>query len=169
MAFMKSNGVVTSFAKYQDVVDKDATLFTDNEGLTEDVITPMLKRATERILTNLRATDWWRNYFTKRDSLTIVQTVADIPALDPNKIIERINDFTELCVVLALSDYILPKVADFSDAETSEKNKMAYYAQRSEKLFIELVTAGDFYDFDGSGTISSAEKAPGYINLKRVR
>jgi hypothetical protein len=169
MAFMKSNGVVVSFAKYQDVVDKDATLFQDNEGLSEEVITPSLKRATERILTQLRATDWWRNYFTKRDSLTIVNSVADIPALDANKIIFRFNDFTELCVSVALSEYIYPKVADFSNEETSERQKMAYYAQRSEKLFVELITAGDFYDFDGSGAISSDEKAPGYINLKRVR
>jgi hypothetical protein len=169
MAFMKTNGVVTSFAKYQDVVDKDSTLFKDNEGLTEEVIVPLLKRATERILTNLRATDWWRNYFQRRNSLTIVNTVADIPAPDPSKIIDRFNDFTELCVSIALADYILPSIADFSDAETSEKNKMGYYSQRAEKLFAELVTAGDFYDFDGSGAISSDEKTPGYINLKRVR
>ena len=28
---------------------------------------------------------------------------------------------------------------------------------------------GDWYDFDNSGTVTSAERTPGLINLKRVR
>jgi hypothetical protein len=46
---------------------------------------------------------------------------------------------------------------------------MGYYTNRAEALFGELITAGDWYDFDGSGAISSAEKSPGQYNLKRIR
>ncbi len=79
------------------------------------------------------------------------------------------NDFTELCVATALAEYILPQVADFGDDGDSERNKMGYYQNRSETLFGELITAGDWYDFDDDGTIQSDEKDPGYFNLRRRR
>ena len=169
MAFIRSGQNVISFAEYQDVLDRDQRLFDANEGLTDDLVEAQLTRATERILSKLRNTDWWRDYYIKRDSSLSVNTVADIPALNPNKIKDRYNDFTELCVCMALADYVLPNVADFSNEDSAERRKMGYYAQRSEVLFGELITAGDWYDFDGSGSISSAEKSPGRYNLKRVR
>ncbi len=70
---------------------------------------------------------------------------------------------------MALADYVLPNVADFSNEDSAERRKMGYYKQRSENLFEELVTAGDWYDFDGSGAITQAERQPGIYNLKRVR
>ena len=108
-------------------------------------------------------------YFIKRNSSVTIASVADIPALNANKIKDRLNDFTELCVCTALADYILPNVADFSNEDSAERKKMGYYKQRAENLFEELVTAGDWYDFDGSGVVVSGEKSPGYYNLKRVR
>jgi hypothetical protein len=33
----------------------------------------------------------------------------------------------------------------------------------------EIITAGDWYDFDGSGSISASEKTVGKYSLKRVR
>lgn len=168
MAFMKSNGVVVSFAKYQDLVDHDQRLQETNEGLTEEIITPLLKRATERILTKMRATDWWKSYYTQRSVNGYVADV-DLPALDPSKIIDRLNDFTDLCIYTAMAEYILPKVADFGSEDNAEYRKMGYYKQRESDVFTELIRAGDFYDFDGSGSVSSTEKAKGYINLKRVR
>lgn len=160
MAFIKSNGVVTSFARYQDVLDRDQRLFEVNEGLTEEVITPLLKRATERVLTKFRLSEWWKQHFT---------STTDIPALDANKVIARQNDFTDLCVATALSEYILPKVADFGNVDSAENQKIGFYTQRAETLFGELITDGDWYDFDGSGAITSSEKSPGYYNPKRVR
>jgi hypothetical protein len=168
MAFIKSGTTVTSFAEYQDVIDADQRLFDANEGLTDDIVEQHLTRATERILSKLRTTAWWQDYYVKRSSANIM-TVADIPALNPSKIKDRYNDFTELCVVMALADYILPNVADFSNEDSAERRKMGYYKQRSELLFEELVTAGDWYDFDGSGAISQSERQPGIYNLKRVR
>ncbi len=169
MAFIKNGSTVISFAEFQDVIDIDQRLFSANEGLTEDVVDPALQRATERILTKLRATSWWRSYYTSRDSTINYNTVADIPAVNANKIISRQNDFRDLCVFTALSEYILPNIADFGNGDSAERQKMGYYTNRAEALFAELVTAGDWYDFDGSGAISSAEKSPGQYNLRRVR
>lgn len=169
MAFIIESSTVVSFAEFQDVIDRDQRIIDANEGLSDDVVEPLLIRATERILTKLRATQWWRSYYTKRDTTTVYNTVADIPAVDPDKIIGRQNDFTDLCVYMGLSEYILPKIANFGQEDNEERQKMGYYAQKADTLFNELITAGDWYDFDGSGAIASSEKQPGQVNLKRVR
>lgn len=169
MAFVTENSTVISFAEFQDVVDKDQRLFEANEGLSDDAVEQQLVRATERILTKMRASAWWRSYYIRRNSSTEYNTVADIPALDPDKIKGRLNDFTDLCVYTALSEYILPSIADFGNEDSAERQKMAYYVQRADSLFGELITAGDWYDFDDSGTVASNEKQPGQYNLKRVR
>jgi hypothetical protein len=169
MAFIKNGSTVISFAEYQDVVDIDQRLFDANEGLTDDVVDVALQRATERILTKMRNTAWWKNYYIIRDSSLSYNSAADVPALNANKIIDRQSDFRDLCVFTALADYLLPNIADFSSNDTAERQKMGYYTNRADALFGELVTAGDWYDFDGSGAISSAEKSPGQYNLRRVR
>jgi len=169
MAFVTESGTVTSFAEFQDVVDKDQRLFEANEGLSDDIIDSQLVRATERILTKLRSTDWWRTYYVRRDSVTVYNSVADIPAVDPDKIIGRQNDFTDLCVYTALAELILPSIADFGNEDNAERQKMGYYTNKAESLFGELISLGDWYDFDDDGTIQSDEKSPGQYNLKRVR
>ena len=160
MAFVIESSTVISFAEFQDVVNKDQRLFEANEGLSDDAIDQQLIRATERILSKLRASDWWKSYYIKRDTATVYNTAADVPALNPNRIKQRESDFTDLCVFTALSEYILPSIADFGNQDS---------AQRADSLFGELITAGDWYDFDNSGTIASSEKSPGQFNLKRVR
>lgn len=169
MAFIIENSTVVSFAEYTDVVQKDQRLFDSNEGLTDDVVEDALERATDRILSRISASDWWRSYYTKRDSTTQYKTVADIPSVDVDKIKSRESDFTELCVYTALADYILPQVANFGDDTDSERAKMGYYSNRAESLYGELIIAGDWYDFDGDDTIESSEKSPGHYTLRRVR
>ena len=169
MAFIIENSTVTSFADFQDVVDIDQRLFESNEGLSDDIVEQHLVRATERILSKLRASAWWQSYYVNRSTNTSYQTVADIPALDPNKIRARQNDFTDLCVYTALGEYILPSIADFSKEDSAERQKMGYYVQKADGLFGELISAGDWYDFDDDDTIASNEKQPGQYNLKRVR
>lgn len=169
MAFVIESGSVTSFAEFQDVVNRDSRLFEANESLSDDVVDQHLIRATERILDKFRTSPWWRGYFVNRSTNTVINTVADIPALDANRIIDRQNDFTDLCVYTALSEFILPSVADFGKEDNAERQKMGYYTQKADRLFGELVTAGDWYDFDDDGTMQSDEKSPGYFNLKRVR
>lgn len=168
MAFIKSGPNVLSFAEFQDVVDADQRIFESNEGLTDDVIESTLVRSTERILTKIRSTEWWRNYYVNRSGSTL-SNIADLPAPNPNNILARQNDFTDLCVAIAMSEYILPKIADFGTTDNAERNKMGYYAQRADKLFNELIEQGDWYDFSGSGTITSDEKEQGMINLRRIR
>lgn len=169
MAFIIENNVTVSFAEYQDVVDKDQRLFQSNEGLTDDVVEPLLLRATQRILNRLRNSDWWRNYYINRAANVSYLSVADIPALDPDRIRDREEDFTDLCVYTALYEYVLPSIADFGNENNEERQKMGYYAQKADSLFGELVTAGDWYDFNDDSTISASEKSPGVYNLKRVR
>lgn len=169
MAFIEEAGTVVSFAEFQDVLNKDQRLFEANEGLSDTTVDNSLVRATERILAKLRSSDWWRTYYVRRDNSTVYTTVADVPALDPNRIKARQNDFTDLCVYTALADFILPSVADFGNQDSAERQKMAYYTQRADALYGELITAGDWYDFDDDDTIQSDEKSPGQYNLKRVR
>jgi hypothetical protein len=169
MPFVTDAGTVTSFAEFQDVVNKDNRLFDANEGLSDDVIETQLIRATERILTKIRSSAWWQSYYVNRNTSTVLNSLADIPALDPDRIIGRQNDFTDLCVYTALAEYILPSVADFGKEDNAERAKMGYYSQKADALFGELISMGDWYDFDDSGTIASNEKAPGQYNLKRVR
>lgn len=168
MAFVNDGTTIISFAEYQDVVDRDSRLFDTNESLSEDVVEPLLVRATERVLTKLRASQWWVSYYVNRSNSSF-STVADIPALDPEKIEARQNDFTDLCVYTALGEFILPKIADFGTEDNAERQKMGYYVTKAEALFAELISAGDWYNFDGTGAISSDEKQPGQFNLKRVR
>lgn len=169
MAFIIENNTVVSFAEYSDVAEKDQRLFDSNEGLTDEAVETALERATQRILTKISQSDWWRSYYVKRDSDTEYKSVADVPSVDVDKIKAREADFTELCVYTALSDYILPQVADFGDEQDSERAKMGYYGNRAEELYGEIIRAGDWYDFDDDGVIQSTEKSPGNYTLKRVR
>jgi hypothetical protein len=169
MAFIEENGNIISFAEFDDVEDRDRRLFEVNEGLTDFYVEELLSRSTDRILTKLRATDWWFKGWTKRNPSESINDTADIPGLDPNKIVGRKQDFTDLCVYFALAEYIYPTVADFGNEEDSERNKMAYYTNKWQGLFQELVTAGDWYDWDDDGVVQNQEKDPGKINLKRVR
>lgn len=169
MAFIIENSTVTSFADFQDVVNKDQRLFEANEGLSDDLVELQLVRATERILDKFRSSAWWQSYYVNRNTNTTYQTVADIPALNPDQIRSRLNDFTDLCVYTALGEFILPSIADFGKEDNAERVKMGYYVQKAEGLFAELISAGDWYDFNDDSTISSVEKQPGQYNLKRVR
>lgn len=169
MAFVEDAGTIVSFAEFTDVINMDQRLFEANEGLSDTVIDEQLVRATDRILQWIRSSAWWKKYYTQRNTSITILTVADIPAVDPDKILARQSDFTELCVYVALSDYVLPSIADFGNEDSAERQKMGYYKQRASELFAEIISAGDWYDFDGDSTIQSDEKDPEPYNLKRVR
>lgn len=168
MAFIVDNGLIISFAEFSDLEARDQRVVENNESLTDDVVEDLLIRATERILSKIRSSSWWVDYYLSQTSVSI-RSKADIPAVDPEKILDRQNDFTDLCVYTALSDFILPLVADFGNEDDAERAKMGYYSNKSEELLRELLNAGDWYDFDGDSSVESAEKKPGKVNLKRVR
>ena len=166
MAFIVENSNTISFAEFTDVTSRDQRLFDNNESLTLDFVEDALERTTSRLLENIKTTDWWqRSYGVHNGSVNRL----DIPAPDADKIKDRQDDFTDLCVYRALADYILPAVADFGDPDSAERAKMGYYEQRATQLFLELVNAGDWYDFDNDGTVQTDEKSRAYMTLKRVR
>ena len=169
MAFITFQNTVLSFATSEDLEALDARLFEQNEGLDDDYIFDQLVRSTQRILVLIRATDWWQQYYMFQSSAPAIQTAADIPPLDPTLIQARQPDFTDLCCYYALYNYILPYIADFGTEENAERRKMAYYQQKYNDLFAELITAGDWYNFNDDSSITSAEKMPGVSNLRRVR
>lgn len=159
---------VTSFAEYQDVLDRDQRVFDENEGLSDSIINVLLVRATERLLSKFRSSQWWRDYNFKFNPLQSI-ALAAIPPLDTQKIIGRHNDFTDLCVYEAMAEYILPKVANFGNSDNSEFNKISFYRNKADELFGELITFGDWYDLDGDGIVQVTEAKQGTYNLRRVR
>ena len=158
MSFVKRGLRVVALADIQDVLDTDQRIFEQNEGLTDEVLEAALARASERVLNKIQDTSWWRDKFPK-----------PTPALDAARIRARQNDFTDLTVYLALSEIILPRIAEFDTEEESERNKMSYYSAKWNALFNELIANGDWYDFSGSGAITAADIQPGSAERRRVR
>jgi hypothetical protein len=164
MAFILSGSTVLSFAEYQDVVDMDQRLFDENEGLTDEVVEDILIRSTERILSQLKNTKWYREL-----ALVNGASVLTIPNLNAGKIIARKNDFTDLCVYYAMFEYILPKIADFGIEDNAERVKISVYRDKYTARFDELLLNGDWYDYDASNTIEAKEYRPVPTNYQRVR
>lgn len=164
MAFIRSGSSIISFAEYQDVVDLDQRLFEENEGLTDQDVEDILVRATERILVLLKNTRWYTAL-----ALSQGASVLTIPGPSASKIKSRQNDFTDLACYYGLYEYILPKVADFGTEDNAERVKIEFYRSKFSTLFDELVSAGDWYDYSGDGTVTVDEKKPGLVNYQRVR
>lgn len=177
MAFINpGNTGVIAFAEYSDVTSADQRLFESNEGISDDVmVEDLTEKATNRILQLIRNTTWWKNYYLTQGSnaqRTATQTrtgYIDAPLPDADLIVSRQSDFTDLCVYFTLYEYLLPKVADFSNEDTAEVRKIGFYRTKFDELFRELIDDGTWYDFDGSGTVTTLEKMPTRTNLVRMR
>lgn len=176
MAFITVSGVVVSFCEYTDVTSRDQRLFeaneiADAEGLIDDA-DGFGERATQDILYEIKDTDWWKSYFLLMDGgVTDVSTsgLIDVPLPNPNKFVGRQQSFTDLATYKVLYEYLLPRIADFSNEDSAEVKKIGVYREKYQSLFKTLINAGDWYDFDGAGTISNTEKMPTRTNLIRVR
>jgi len=169
MAFIETAAQVISFATYDDVVARDGRIFVENEGLSQTVVEDLLVRSTARVLSQLRASDWWVTLYLKQSGGSGIQSRADIPELDAKNILSRKDDFTDLTVYHCLHEFILPKIADFGREDNAERQKIGFYQQKYDALFGELITAGDWYDFDEDDIIESSEKDPGVVNPRRIR
>lgn len=167
MAFIEDTNTVYSFADYSDVTSKDSRLFDENEGLDQTVVEDLLVRSTERVLSQLRSSDWWYE-LNQRGGVNMANR-RDTPPVDAKSILSRKNDFSDLTVYHALYESILPKVADFGSEDNAERKKIGFYQQKYDSLFMELITAGDWYDFDGDDTVEPDEFQQGYINPRRIR
>lgn len=171
MAFITQGSNFYSFADYDDVVEKDSRLFQANEGLTQDFVEGALIRSTQRILDTLKNTDWWKSYYISENGFNnvVIKQAISVPALDPFLIIARQGDFTDMTVYHCLSNYLYPKVADFGNPDSAERQKIGFYDEKFRSLFDELVGDGDWYDFNNDGAINDAEKYPYPVNLVRRR
>jgi hypothetical protein len=173
MAFILSGSNVISFAEYEDVTAIDQRLFEANEGLTDVIVEDALEKSTTRILNKIKASDWWRSYYVRQTAGSnpniYTSTLIDVPAPVGSKILARKDEFTDLCVYFTLSEYLYPKIADFGNADSAERQKIGFFDEKFRQMFKDLLEAGDWYDFSGDATISNSEKAPSRQNLVRVR
>ena len=177
MAFINPNqsGVI-AFAEYEDVTSTDQRLFEANEGIADaTTVEDLTIKATNRILQLIRNTAWWKSYYlvegndAQRAATQTRNGYVDAPLPNPNLILARQADFTDLCVYFTLYEYLLPKIADFRAQDNAEVVKIGVYRTKFDKLFMELIEDGTWYDFDASGTVTKEEKMPTRLNLVRVR
>lgn len=171
MAFITQGSTFYSFADYDDVQEKDSRLFQANEGLSQDDVEGALIRSTTRMLEMLKNTDWWKSFYISQDGFNnvVVKQAISVPPLNPFLIIARQGDFTDMCVYHALSNYLLPRVADFGNPDSAERQKIGFYDEKFRSLFDEVVGDGDWYDFNEDGSITDEETYPFPINLVRRR
>jgi len=170
-----SGGNVLAFAEYQDVTAADQRVFEANEGIADEaMVEGLTEKATSRILQLIKNTEWWRRYYLleatqAQRNATQTRTTPDVPVPNPNLIQQRQQDFTDLCVYFTLYEYLLPKIADFSNEDNAEVQKIGVYRTKFDQLFRELIDDGCWYDFDADGTITPTEKLPTRVNIFRVR
>jgi hypothetical protein len=165
MAFILSGGSVVSYAEAVDVRDKDQRLFEANEfSLTNlpdlpttlnDYIEDLTTKATGRINQKIRASSQWREYL---GYVGATYDVNNIPAFNPNLILARRSDFTDMCAYYTLKEYLLPRIADFGNPESAEVQKIQYYNSKFEDLFNELLGMLDWYDYDASGSLNDSDR-----------
>lgn len=173
MAFILSSGTVISFAEYEDVLAADQRLFEANEGFTEVIVEDALVKATTRILNKIKSSDWWKGYYIQQSAGSnpdiYTSGLIDVPAPVGAKIKTRKDEFTDMCVYYTLAEYLYPKVADFGNTDSAERQKIGFFDEKFRVMFKDLLEAGDWYDFSGDGNVVSSEKAPNRSNLVRRR
>jgi len=177
MAFILSGTNVVSYAEALDVKDKDQRLFESNEldftnvpdapGSLNNYLEDLTTKATNRINQKIRASARWREYLGYAGSG--YDSIDNIPAFNPNLIITRKADFTDMCCYYTLKEYLLPKVADFGNPESSEVQKIQYYDDKFNELFTELLNMFDWYDSDNDGTVQDGEKMVRFSLTRRTR
>ena len=165
-AFIYSYKTFVSFATYEDVTNRDSRVFEANEDLTESEINDYLEQASQRILTQIRNTNWWRDY--QRRMAQIINPNL-LPAVNPDYILARTQEFIDLNVYFALLEYVYPSIADFGNPDSAEFAKIKFYKDLYNVLFDEIIDAGDWYDFSENGTIDTADKMAATVNRVRVR
>lgn len=164
--FIYSYKTFVSFATYEDVTQRDSRVFEANEDLTESEINDFLEQASQRILTQIRNTDWWAEYQRKQAQITNPNL---LPAVNPDYIIARTQEFKDLNVYFALQEYVYPSIADFGNPDSAEIAKIKFYKDLYNVLFQEVIQSGDWYDFSEDGTINTADKMAAVVNRVRTR
>jgi hypothetical protein len=177
MAFITVNGSVTSYAEADDVRDKDQRVFEANEinfsdapenpATLDEYVEDLAAKATQRISQKIRASSQWRGYLGYTDSG--YNTINNIPEFNPDLILGRQSDFTDLCAYYTLKEYVYPKIADFGNPESSEVQKIQYFESKFTDLFEELLAMMDWYDLDDSGAVDLDERKVTFSRTRRTR
>ena len=179
MAFVTdAGGNVTSYAEFTDVLQKDQRLLEANvikvpaeSGFVDvtDFIEDMLTKSTDRINIKFKASSWYQGYLSYTGQS--VSNPALMPDFNPNYVLSRKQEFTDLAVFYCMYYYLLPLVADFSDEDngSAEVQKIKYYEDKFQGLFNELIALADWYDADGDGTIEASEKVWTNQTVRRSR
>ena len=165
MAFLIVNNNVIGYADAEDIQDADQRLFEANEVLFDnapgqpvtmvDYLDDLSQKSTDRINQKIRSSEAWRTYLAYTG-----QAYDDnsIPTFNPNFILTRKADFTDMCVYYIFKEFLLPKIADFGNPESPELQKMTYYDKKFNDLFTELLSMWDWYDANGDGSVVDSEK-----------
>lgn len=177
MAFITVAGSVVSYAEALDVRDKDQRIFEGNEvdftnvpdapGSLNNYLEDLAIKSTNRINQKIRASARWREYLGFAGGG--YDSINNLPAFNPNKILSRQADFTDMCCYYLLKEYLLPKLADFGNPESSEVQKIQYYDDKFNELFTELTNMFDWYDSDDDGTVEDGEKMVRFSMTRRTR
>lgn len=168
MAFYYINQTFQSFAVYADVTARDTRFFEANEGMTDTVVNPLLAQSSQRILSQIKNTDWWKRYQFDRDT-SLKHDLRLVPDVNPDNIKGKEQEFKDLNIYFCMCEYLLPRVADFGNETSAEVIKIQFYRDAYNNLFKEVVESGDWYDFDSGGTISTTEISPTFTNRVRTR
>ena len=176
MAFVISGGNVISYAEANDLRDKDQRLFEANEftlanlpdapPTLNDYIEDLNIKATARINQKIRASSQWRDYL---GYVGADYDINNIPAFNPNLILARKSDFTDMCAYYTLKEYLIPRIADFGNPESAEVMKIQYYESKFNDLFTELLGMMDWYDYDASGALGDNDKLIRVSLTRRTR
>jgi hypothetical protein len=177
MAFITAGGSVISYAEAVDVRNLDQRLFESNEidfanvpdapGSLDDYVEDLAQRTTDRINAKIKANSKWPQYLSYAG--ISFDGISNIPDFDPNKIVSRKQDFTDMCAFGVLYMYLLPRIADFGNPESSEVQKIQYYERRFNEMFAELMSDFTWYDADNSGSVTDSERMVTYQPTRRTR
>ena len=164
--FVYSGATFLRFATFAELQARDSRVFEANEDLTQAEIENFLNMASQRILTQIRNSSWWREY--QRKLADIIDPNL-LPVVDPDYILARTQEFKDLNIYLALYEYTYPTIADFGNPDSAEIAKIKFYKDSYNVLFDEVLEAGDWYDFSENATIETADKMAAFVNRVRVR
>ena len=177
MAFVISGGAVVTYAEALDVKDKDQRVFESNEidftnvpdnpGSLDNYLEDLCIKATNRINEKIRMSSRWREYLGYAGAG--FDSIDNIPAFEGINIKSKQSTFTDLTSYYVLKEYLLPKIADFGNPESSEVQKIQYYENKFNDLFTELTNVFDYYDSDGDGTVEDGEKMSRFSMTRRSR
>lgn len=176
MAFQRDGGNnVIAFAEAEDVKNLDQRLFEANEFTFDDTgtgaatldeyIDVLCERATDRITTKMQASPEWNTYV---GAMNITST-SILPPVNKNLIVDNLQDWTDMTVAYVLKEYLLPKIADFGNSESSEVQKINFYNTKFNELFTEKLSVITWYDVDGDSSVESSEQLVNYRKNRRTR